>query len=119
MRRGWLQRLPNKGYDPPLGRPAPTSEKTPSTRLGELPAIRLRRRKAALVRPGERPLLPEPALPPDSKSPGGCLEHPLACPFATRRPCCPPPTPQGRSPACPGHPPVCPSQPRPGHGLGS
>src|SRR5215212_6812673 len=27
MSRGWLQRLPNKGYDPPLGFPTPTSEK--------------------------------------------------------------------------------------------
>src|SRR5215211_2945703 len=28
MSRGWLQLLPNRGYDPPLGCPAPTSEKT-------------------------------------------------------------------------------------------
>src|ERR671921_71558 len=30
MSRGWLQHLPNKGYDPPLGCPTPTSENTPS-----------------------------------------------------------------------------------------
>src|SRR5215213_9528344 len=45
MSRGWLQRSPNKGYDPPLGCPTPTSEKTllPSTRVNKRGAAAHRR----------------------------------------------------------------------------
>src|SRR5215203_3427818 len=59
----------------------------PSARL--LQMVRLRR-KVPLARLRERPLLLRLALPHDSRPLGGCLEHPLACPLATRRPCrCP------------------------------
>src|SRR5829696_1792727 len=33
MSRGWLQRLPNGGYDPPLECPTPTSEKNTPSKL--------------------------------------------------------------------------------------
>src|SRR5215204_2627426 len=89
MSRGWLQRLPNGGYDPPLECPTPTSEKNTPSKLdfshlgaphstsanGSINALRDFLRVSVRTPTRKKSLRPSKSAPAYSFSPNEEVEH--------------------------------------------